>query len=348
MKKKVFCAGALALWFLLFCTFFSLRVEDMMTPRVTVISPARLPNSVDEVLALDCLFQSENDEACLYTLYEGDGWEEGQRVTLVSPGLYAIDLERSRIISFIGSGVFLNYAAKPPLLGEKAQVIKDLEKGPDHWLAVCPGGMDRLRELPEGCGLEARTDTALLAAVEETPVPFMEARAMSQLFTTTVFDGEQETIYSLNDVEDFFSQIKILALLGGLLLFVVILLAWSFFLLRKPQKYKKCLLANGGVYLLSLIVMPLILNGVNLPQSLLPVQIIVDTSHYQAELSEIFSNLNQLAAQGSQTAKNILDSVGASLWVSAAILLACVLAACAVILMEKRAVSKRRAPRHYA
>ncbi len=330
MKKKVFCAGALALWFLLFCTFFSLRVEDMMTPRVITVHPSQLPNSTKSALSLDCLFQGEDGQVCLYSLYEGVGWEEGLRVALTPPDLYEIDLQ-SRNIPISTGGQFIGRAAKPLQPGEEVFSITVGEPESDRWLALCPGGTARQRELPDGAEIEAQTDNVLLVSVPDGLSPFAENQARSRLFTTTALDSDPEAVYSLNDVESFLGQILLLAGLGAVLLFTVILWAGSCRLLKKPEKYKLPLLLNGALFLLSMAALPLLLNAIDLPQSLLPASVIVDIAHYRAEFGGIFSALRLLAGEGSQTAQDLLSRAGALPFLSAAILFAGIFAACALL-----------------
>ncbi len=330
MKKTVFCAGVLTLWFLLFCTFFSLRVEDMMTPRVVAVRLSQLPNSTKSALSLDCLFQSEDGQVCLYSVSEGVGWEDGWRVALTPSDLYEIDLERRRI-SLQTGGQFIGRAAKPPQLGEEVFPIMAGEPAGDRWLALCPGGMVRLKELPDGAEIEAQTDSALLVSVPDGLTPFAENQARSRLFTTTALDGDPEAVYSLNDVESFLSQILLLSGLGAVILFTVILWAGSCRLLKKPEKYKLPLLLNGALFLLSAIALPLLLNAVDLPQSLLPASVIVDIAHYRAEFNDVFSALRLLAEEGSQTAQDLLSRAGALPFLSATILCAGVFAACALL-----------------
>ncbi len=336
MKKKVFCAGALALWFLLFCTFFSLRVEEMMTPRVVSVRPSKMANSTKEVLSLDCLFQNETGEVCLYSLYEGVGWEDGQRAALTPPDQYEIDL-KSGNVPIRAAGPFVGGAVKPPLLGEQVRLIESGDPVSDHWLALCPGGTGRQKPLSNGAELEAQTENLLMVSVPQGFAPFMENRAKFQLFSTTVFDKDPETVYSLNEVESFLRQTKLLALLGGILLFVLLLWAWSCFLLRNPRRHKKLLAVNGGIYALSLAAIPLLLSRVDLPQSILPQQVIVDISHYQAEFGAIFSALRQLAGQGSQTAQDLLSAAGETKAACFLILAAGALLSAVVVLVEQSA-----------
>lgn len=330
LKKNVFCAGVLALWFLLFCTFFSLRVEDMMTPRVVAVQPSQLPNSTKSVLSLEYLFPNEDGQACLYSLYEGIGWEEGPRAALTPPALYEIDLQ-NRNISIAAGGQFIGRAAKSPQLGEEVLPITAGEPASDRWLALCPSGTARLKELTNGAEIEAQTDHSLLVSIPDGPSPFAENQARSRLFTTTALDSDPETVYSLNDVESFLSQILLLSGLGALLLFTVILWAGSCRLLKKPEKYKLPLLLNGALFLLSTIALPLLLNAIDLPQSLLPGSVIVDIPHYRAEFGAIFSALRQLAEEGSQTAQDLLSRASVLPFFSAAILFAGIFAACALL-----------------
>lgn len=344
MQKKVLCAGVLALWFLLFCTFFSLRVEEMMTPRVEAVTPTMPQDSMKEALSLGCLSRNEADEVCLYTLYEGIGWESGWRVGLAPSEQYEIDLERRRVSLQIG-GQFVACAAKPPVLGEEVRIVTESEKADDLWLALRPGGKSRDREPQEGFPVEAQTEGVLLAAAPDAPQPFMESRARLQLFGATALDRDLEAVYSLNDLERFLDQLRLLAGLGALMLFTLALWGYSCFLWKEPRKNRLPLAVNACLFLLSTAALPPLLNAVDLPQSLLPVQVVTDVSHYRAELSEIFSALRQLAETGSRTAQEVLEKAGASLWTSAAILLTGVLAACVLVLAERALGPKRRVPK---
>ena len=87
-----------------------------------------------------------------------------------------------------------------------------------------------------------------------------------------------------------------------MILFTVILWAWSFWLSRDYRKNKKLLIINGGAAAFLLACVPFLLHFITLPSSLLPQYHITDFPHYGRIFSELFNELNRLAVAGSEIA----------------------------------------------
>lgn len=344
MKRRVLCAFALIFWLLAVCTFLSLRIEELMVPVVTVTEPVMPRGSNEGQLPLDCLF-----EGTLYQTYEGSGWEQGTRVTTVEPSMYEILPDYIKL----NWGKIIQYATKTPRIGELVNVVQMQKREDDVWLAVSADGK-ALPELGEHDGsveIEDQTDTALLLFVKDLPQPFMEKRAQSMvpilpgeddfsLWTNAngEIDWEQvdwaaleearpkePNFYSLNDVEQWAAQLPKLGLFLGMFLFSLIIWAHCCALSRQAQARRKLLIFNAAMVLVLLASMPLLLRRIDLPSSLLPVNNIVEISHYRAEFSQINSALQSLAKRGSQQAAEVLDLTRRNIF-----LLVCIFGLCGV------------------
>ena len=111
MKHRVFWASSLVLWLLIFSTFFSLRVEKLMLPKVTLAEPKAPYGVTTYHLPLDCAFQGEQGPL-IFTLYEGLMWEKGTRTMLVDPLTYSFTDED--ILIWGGASEYVQYASRVP------------------------------------------------------------------------------------------------------------------------------------------------------------------------------------------------------------------------------------------
>lgn len=336
MKRYVICAFSMVLWFLIFSTIFSVRAEQLMIPLVTQCAPYTSQTSTEAVLDLDCLFQDEEGLPVLYQTYEGLDWDAGLRVKAVSPMAYTV------LEDHISCGALesvIQYATKELRLGEKAAVADSRDRREELYLAVCPTGVRLREDLPENLAVIAQTETALLAGESQAPSVFMPKRTAGGLFQEQPYTLPDERVYSLMDVNDFFEQLPIAALLPGILLFVLLLWIFSFPLLKDLKKNRRCLLLRGGLSALTLPAAWILLRLLNLPSSLLPKNNIVSIAHYTRIFSEIFSNLRSFADAGVSVADAALAHAYRMSFLALGVILLCVFFAMFVLLFH-------RVPRH--
>lgn len=333
MKRKVLCVSSLAVWFLIFSTFFSLRVERWMTPIVTECVPTSSQSSTGARLSLDCLFPDEEGLPVLYQTYEGLGWDAGLRVKRTAPTVYTV---MEDYIVDRGVGRAVQYASKEFTVGERVTVTDLKGDREDLYLAVCPTGVRLREDLPKSVAVLAQTENTLLARAGQAPQIFMPKQAVGELFQRYPFTMPDERVYSLADVDSFFSALPLAALLPGIMLFVLLLWGFSFFFLKDVKKNRSRLLLSGCFVAATLLALPLLLHFLQFPSSLLPKSSIVEVSHYIREFTEIFSSLSHFAAAGVTEAQAVLSHAYTMLWVSLGVILLTVLLAIAVLVLERR------------
>lgn len=316
MKRFSFCAFALIFWLIAFSTLFSIRVEQWMTPVVSVTAM----NNNDE-LPLSCL-QWDEEGSHLFQLEEGSDWSDGTRAREFPPDSYTL-LPESISMQYGYGMEFIQYSTKEIQSG--GLVMKNTartERLSDQWLVF-----------------QDEASAPSLRQVESAEQPFMENREREKL--------EAERLYSLNDVTAFLGALPLLAVLPAEFLFLLGLWTASFLLSKAPRRSPRILGTNillAGVLLATL---PLLLNTISLPSSLLPRDSIVDFSHYSREFSQIFAALRSFAVDGSETASAILMQAHTALWASLGILLAGAVIGALVVLTEVRfRKSRNAAPRH--
>lgn len=340
MKRAVLWVSVLAAWLLVFSTLFSLRVEQWMVPSVT-LAEART-EGVDEVLSLDCLFDTE-EGLTLFAPYEGAAWEAGDRARIVEP--YSYRLTQDRIV-VIGAGSVIAYATKLPRPDALVNIVVTPRWEPDSWLAVA-----REDTLPEWGYLDSRvsvqtqTDREALLAVEKAPAPFMEKRAWTMASIAKREDDlapwadetgkvDKEAVdwaaveasrqrpprfYSLRDLEQWTAQMPKMGLGAGLILAALVLWGFSWPLSGNWKENRGSLAVNGAVLLASLGVLAVLLWTMELPSSLLPVEHIADFGHYAGEFSSIFGALERLAAAGDATAAGVVSQANFRFWLAIAL-----------------------------
>lgn len=340
MKRKTLCAFAMILWLLLFSTFFSLRVEQMMVPDVYTVSP----HPIEHKVALDCPFFDEDGAMTIYRVREETGWEEGLRASILPSNQYELGMDG---IEVRGADMVIRYSSKLPRAGEIVHPVTPSRNRTDLYLAV---GEDPLRAtLPETYKVLETQRNARLVSVTKGSDIFLPDQAVQELFETDPFMGPKTQVYSLGELEQFTSALRLLALIFALLLTVAVLWLYSFFLLKDVSKNRKRLIVNGSLSIVFLIAVPILLHILALPSSLLPTQTIVDMGHYQREFSEIFSALQNLSAAGNETASAALSQAQTMLWVSIGILAGGLALGIVIVLAEKLTRKRKKvAPRHAA
>lgn len=299
MKKTVLCIFSLAIYLLIFCTFVSQKIEVEMLTEVKVKTiKGSLMWGQNIVLNTGVLFREAGDQ--LFELQEGTGWESGLRVREISENDYWIEEGNGReFVSMIGGKdhTFILSASRLPQDGELVKIFEKMTTVEDTFLAVYPFGLPEYETLPNNVTLAAQSDTALLLSMGKAEEPFMEHGVKGGILAPLKDDWAWR-VFSLRAVEDFLGQLPVLAVLLLILLIPGILWAVSCILLRRS---KTCLLINAAIALILLCCLPFVLQAIDLPASLLPVDNILDFSHYSGEFSMILDSLKTLGGAGQLT-----------------------------------------------
>lgn len=339
MKRRVLCIFVLILWGLVFCTMLSVRIEQLMIPEVVLTQADESEPSPH--IALDSLFFDDTGMH-LYRPREGTGWETGTRIYEEEINNYSVGAEQLDL-KFFGS--YVRYASKPLRSGDEISIKSDLENKDDTWLAIFPEGIP---QLSDALTLTAEAENALLFNVTDTPQPFMADRAKSTILPVTELANENAgSFYSLSDVKSFLSQLPLLAALLALSIFVLILWIYSFILSRKAKENRAKLIFHGVLGILALLAVPLILQHITLPSSLLPQYRITDAAYYMREFGEVFKSLTALVQAGSAEAEAVLIAASTAQNTALLVALLAPIAAGAIILVET-ILKKSRQAKHLA
>ena len=215
----------------------------------------------------------------------------------------------------------VQYASKEFTAGERVTVTDLKATREDLYLAVCPTGVRLREDLPENIEVLAQTENALLARAGQAPQIFMPKQAVGELFQRYPFTMPDERVYSLADVDSFFSALPLAALLPGMMVFVLLLWGGSFSFLKDVKNNRVRLLLNGCFMAATLLVLPLLCIFCNFPPPCSPKSSIVEVSHYMREFTEILSSLRHFAAAGVTEAQAALSHAYTMLWVSLGVIL---------------------------
>lgn len=305
MKRRVICIFTLIFWMIALSTFLSIRIEKWMTPIISRVEAERVGDNTYQIPA-DALTYDDMGMH-LYVTREGSGWEKGLRVYEVDPSRYFVKGEK---LEMEYSGTFIRYATRALREGEVVAPEEAFQREDDQWVAIYPEGIPNFTLKDDDASVETQTENVMLINAPEANKPFMEDRARSRIDNEKdefyYYQAPVGTVYSLNDLRQMMDSMLLLGLLVAMILFTVILWAWSFWLSRDYRKNKRLLLINGCAMAFLLACVPLLLHFITLPSALLPQYHITDFAHYSVEFNELFSNLHLLADSGSAAAASAI------------------------------------------
>ncbi len=293
MKKKALLIFTLIFWMVAACTFLSMKVEEEMIPQVTSMEPDRGAGwDKDPTLPADCIIEDENGQH-VYSIYEGTGWEAGTRAAEVS-GWFQME---DKIMLGNAWGDFVQYSSKPLREGELLEVIRGGDKVEDRWLAVFPQGLELElnwdgAELPKGVSVEEWNQNAVQLHVDDDLAPFMQGRAKSR-----VPNLAGATVYSFNDMYQLLDNFTGFGLLLGILTLVLVLWICSCVFSKRARRNRLVLCVNLALGLLLLVCVPLVLDSIDLPSSLLPRERITDFGAIAGAMDQFFGALKGFAPQ---------------------------------------------------
>lgn len=360
MKRAVACVFALVFWMLLLCTAFSFRIKEWMTPKVTTT----MVSSDQET------FESSLPISCLYRDGTGDHLYQPADASVAAPvtGLREVLTDNYQVfpdhlvMKWGGMERYIQFSSRQLKPEDTVRVLQWPEsKENDVWLAVFPEEVPVVESASNRLTVETQEGNAFLLSVSLVERPYSESRAKTMISVTSPdaagddpFGAALYTqnleyhVYSLLDFRQFFAQVPWLSLVLALMLVSLGLWAASCVQVRRGKKGRKLILCNAGVSLLLFAGIFLCLQRIDLPSSLLPVQTILDASHYFAEFSLIFDGLETLSAN--EPAAVALSQAQTALWMSLGILIAGVVLGAVIALLEsfKRKPKTKVMPRHAA
>lgn len=280
MKKRVVvCFFVLVFWGLMICTVLSGSISRQMTAKVTVIGQDK--GFLSEIrLPADVLFSDENG-LHLYEVVEGDNWEKGKRVQEVD--LYQYRIEEEEVVVSVGTEFgYIRYASKTIMDGDLIQVVSQGKRFEGIFLGIMEEGIEMVD------GIEKGNEVVLFSIAGKQP--YMEEQMKRDLGMT-----EEDELYSLDEVIDFFENLPWMAGLLVLVLLFFILWVCSCFLLLNWYGNRYLLIGNLGIAVLLFGVFVGVTYRISLPSSLLPDRNIFEWSYYRREFLEVFRGLGELS-----------------------------------------------------
>ena len=301
MKKTAFCVFGLTLWMLALCTVLSVKIEALMTAEVVVFRPPDTGSYIQVLLPIDVLFCEDGQEH-VYTVMPASSWKKGNQIMELDSENFSVDYEWKRITAAY-SEKYVLYSTKPLFAGSFVQSQNKKSYADDCYLALYDGGAPALKQSRQGLVLEAQTQDALLLSAKQVEHPFMEKQVWEKLAKiedlsdyqgAVEWNGAKKRVYSLSDLELFLKNLPLVAVLLSFILLSSALLICSCLLVRDVPGNRKRLLANLILIVLLTIGIPVVVNAIHLPASLLPRRNILEWSHYTQELRQILGALNRL------------------------------------------------------
>lgn len=311
MKRKVLCVFSLILFLLIFCTFLSMKIEVEMLTQVEVktINGSKIYFGNIE-LPISVLFKDEY-QSHLYEVVEGTGWESGMRIQEIASQQYQVSEESQLVTLSPGQDYsFALTASRQPSYGELVEIVEDTQTAPDTYLVYYPTGVPEYEGIPESYELLSQSENALLLEVEKGTFPYFEHRAKNELREIATPDMR---VFSLTAVEDFLSQLPLLTAVALLLILPVMLWAASC-VFSGWEKGKGVVWLNIALIVLTLCVLPQVLEQIDLPASLLPSDNILDVSYYRTTFGVIFDIFEELEMVSSMKMKEAAISQVVGVW----------------------------------
>lgn len=294
MKRRVLCSLALTLYLLAAATLLSRWIEREMITQVQLreVPYDRYSGQTVE-LPLSSVFQDETT-FYLYEVVEGVGWEQGDRIQILPTSNYQADMVNG--IAYLTCNRdyrVVRSASRPPRVGEKVEILKNVRLTEDRYLAIYKGNIPKPNDRPFGklvYGMEpvAQSDHVLLLSAIRTNTPFLE----HYIKGTSIITDAARRIFSLSDVECFLKQLSMLAALAALVIAPVELWAWSCCLLRRERR--GLVAVNAVLAAVAVFLTFRLLGRIDLPSSLMPRENIFELDYYAQELRTVADALREL------------------------------------------------------
>lgn len=333
MKRKALCVFSLIAYLLIFCSCLSPVVEREMA---TLADIKHVKKNTMRNTTLPIYTARWGETEGLFHVKEGSDWNTGLRVQEIPRMYYSADEYYGEVTLHPETYDLILSASRTPRIGDRVQQV-ELQDSPNEKLIVyCPQGIEELVDRNDKFTVLAQSETALLLDTTSSPMPYFEHFTVFSLSKRV--KAQQMRVYSYTDAESFIQALPQVAVLGGVLLFAVILWGGSCALTKKQQP-AWLLWGNAGLLCLSLAVLPWLGGKIDLPASLMPPENILDLAHYRSEFGNIFSVLEQV---GDQSLQDLCTQrcVGAL-----AVLVSGIFLAAAILWTERKLLKKLRSRR---
>ena len=322
MKRKVLCCFSFLLLLFVFFTLISAKVEEEMLTLVVDKSGEAINFKSFKIANIAVNWPNGTER--LYIITEGEGWEDGLRISEPSPEYY----DRQGDYITLGPGAKYWYvfsASREPVLGSEVRVVETWRE-PDDYLIWTPEPIGDPARLPSSMSVTAASGNAVLVSIRTTTFPFFEHNLG---YTLRDSFGDEVRIYSLHDIRQFAESLPWIAGIAAALLCSMLLLGvlWR---LSGPRGGRRILVANLFLIALLLAAVPLLAKQFDLPASLMPQAYILDIPHYAETFGRINAALDEM---GVTTVREAFSRAGR---LSAVIAGSNVLATGLIIVLEHR------------
>lgn len=292
MKKTVLWIFSLILYILAACTILSHMIEREMTNQVDVWT-VKSNNYYGAPLQTATTYLFDNSH--LFEIQEGSGWESGMRSLEILPPAWQIGFVESTPVVELSSSrayTFVRSASRTPYTGELVEVV-DTTFAPSTYLLIYPEGVPEFRMYPDETTVVAQSANAIMLTDRRGVVPFMEHRMKGELRTIAAPGWR---IFDTAAVEQFLNQLP--ALSAATVLLIAGLVLWLLSCIWSVGGNSGLIWFNSIAAALLLVGVWHLLQGVDLPASLLPGRNILNWNHYADTFDMIFRHLELLGSSG--------------------------------------------------
>lgn len=287
MKKKVLCLFSLILYLLSACTILSLKIEEEMAVLAEVderISEKTVARSI--TLSLRAVY-TDMDGDHLYEVREGKGWESGLRIHEFPS--FSMDMMQGTA-SIYGTGDYrlIKSSSRQPQAGKLAIVVDEFETVNDRYLLYYEDGIPKARDFPDNAKLIGQSENAFLLDMTGVSLPFFAHTIETQSVVTDMSDR----IFSLTEAARFLEQIPSAVMVFIFLIAGIVFWGAACLFSVRVDANKLLIWINAILTAVSLWLMASVLNSIDLPASMLPVNNIFDWKYYSSQLSLVFGCLS--------------------------------------------------------
>lgn len=274
-KKLHFFLGIFLV--LILCTIFSESIQRQMTIQILVSKTSNLMNETELITYTKEILS----DGKLYETEKGSQWDDRLRASVVPSEFYEIKEDELVLSPNISTDLILYRTRElsPGTIVEKTSV----------------------RAVDEEMYLILMEEKEPELRIAEGKEPFMENLQKVELKLSS--EGK---IYSILEVEQFFEQFPLLAVL--MLFMAMILALWLYGWKVGGKGLLVVYLMIGGL----LWGVHWMIGVIELPSSLLPMENIFEWSHYKVEFGEILRALEQIE---SETSIEILKNLWHNIWI---------------------------------
>lgn len=295
MKRKVFCVFSLVAYLLLFCTVFAPMAQRETTVLVDV---KKIAKNTKTNTRLPAAAGTWGDTQGLFHIVEGTGWNTGSRVEEIPHQYY---IEHSDFITLHPGTPYelIISASRAPQVNDLVEVVETVESPGEKLILYLPRDSRMVMPLQNNFIVSQQGEKGMLMDTLSIKMPYFEHRILQSLSDRIQAEGMR--VYSYTDARNFLQQLPLLALMGGLLLAGVIIWGGTC-VLTKKYPLSKPVWINAGVMGLTLLLMLILSNMIDIPASLMPSDTILNVKHYAGEFSNIFT---AMASVGDQSLQNL-------------------------------------------